>query len=220
MADSTTNIDTISSSQAQKEVTANAFFDAVGLASAFGRRASTTTGLTMGFYGTPRWKIDGVAVARTNAAFALTASSTRYVSINRGFSSFAEVASAFDADKLALYKVVTGSSTISSYEDHRDLHHYNRFQYSKITQAMADANQTLTYEQAMCESITLTGALTALRDVIVPAVPRDYTIFANVTGGFGVRVKTSGGSGITVADGKRAIVECDGTNVVRVTADV
>jgi hypothetical protein len=65
----------------------------------------------------------------------------------------------------------------------------------------------------------LTGTLTALRDVIVPTVRRQWTIFANVTGGFGVRVKTAAGSGITVADGKRAILECDGTNVVRVTPD-
>lgn len=220
MADSTTNIDTIASSQAQKEVTANAFFDASSIASAFGRRASTSTGLTLGLYGTARWKIDGAAVTRANAAFALTGSSTRYVSINRAFSSFAEVATAFDADKLALYKCVTSGSAITSYEDHRDLHHYNRFQYSRCTQAMADANQTLTYEQAMCDSITLTGALTALRDVIVPLVPRDYKIYANVTGGFGVRVIGASGTGITIADGKRAIVECDGTNVVRVTADV
>jgi hypothetical protein len=95
-----------------------------------------------------------------------------------------------------------------------------RFLYGRFTLAMGDANKTLTYEQAMCESMELTGALTALRDVIVPTVKRSYTVFANVTGGFGVRVKTSAGSGITVADGKRAIVECDGTNVVRVTADV
>lgn len=220
MSDSTQHIDTISNSQAQKEVTANAYFDASSPASAFGRRASACNGLTMGFYGTPRWKIDGVAVTRANAAFALTASSTRYISINRAFSSFAEVASAFDPDKLALYKAVTDGSNVTSYEDHRDLHHFIRFQYSRVTQAMADANKTLTYEQAMCESITLTGALTALRDVVVPLVPRAWIIFANVTGGFGVRVIGASGTGITVADGKRAIVECDGTNVVRVTADV
>jgi hypothetical protein len=85
---------------------------------------------------------------------------------------------------------------------------------------MADANKTLSYEQAMCESMELTGALSALRDVIVPLVPRSYIVFANTSGGFGVRVIGTSGTGITVADGKRAIVECDGTNVVRVTADV
>lgn len=72
----------------------------------------------------------------------------------------------------------------------------------------------------MCESMELTGALTALRDVIVPTITRDWTVFANTSGGFGVRVKTASGSGVTIADGKRALVECDGTNVVRVTADV
>lgn len=223
MADSTTNVDTISSSQAQKEVTANAFFDAVSIASAFGRRASTSTGLTIGIYGTPRWKIDGVAVTRANAAFALTGSSTRYVSINRTFTSFAESAGAFDPDKLALYKCVTSGSAITSYEDHRDLHHYTRFQYSRIVIAMADANVTLTYEQAMCESLEFTGANTATRDVIVPLVPRAYTVYNNTSGSpsTDIRIVSTGSptEGVTIGQGKTAIVECDGNRVRRITAD-
>jgi hypothetical protein len=66
----------------------------------------------------------------------------------------------------------------------------------------------------------LTGSLTALRDVIVPLVPRSYTVFANTSGGFGVQIIGASGTGITVADGKRALIECDGVNVVRLTADV
>lgn len=220
MADSTTNIDTISDSQATKEVTANAFFNAASIASAFGRRASTSSGLTIGFYGTPRWYIDGVAVSRANAAFALTGSSTRYVSINRAFSSFAEDASAFAPANLAILKAVTTGSAISSYEDHRDLHHFIRFQYSRIVIAMGDADKTLTYEQAMCESLEFTGANTAVRNVVVPSVPRAYTVYANTTTN-GVLVCTSGSptEGVTIAVGKTAIVECDGTRVRRITAD-
>jgi len=219
MADSTTNIDTITSSQAQKEVTANAFFDAASICSAFGRRGSTTTGLTWGYYGIGRWYINATPTAKANATVALTASSTRFVSANRALA-VTEIATAFAADKLALFKAVTAGSSVSSYEDHRDPHHINRFLYGRFVLAMVNANKTLTYEQAMCESMELTGALTALRDVVVPLVPRSWIVFANVTGGFGVRVIGSSGTGITVADGKRAIVECDGTNVVRVTADV
>lgn len=220
MADSTTIVDTISSSQAQKEVTANAFFDAVSITSAFGRRASTTTGLTMGFYGTPRWYIDGVAIVKANSTLAITASQTRYVSINRALTTFTEIASAFATDKLALYKTVTSGSAITSYEDHRDLHHYNRFQYSRIVIAMADADKTLTYEQAMCESLEFTGANTAVRVVTVPAVPRAWTVYANTTTN-GVLVATAGSptEGVTIAVGKTAIVECDGTRVRRITAD-
>jgi hypothetical protein len=219
MADSTTNLDALTQSQSSKEVTVNAALDAMSRAADLKRRASTCSGLTFGFYGTPRWYINATATAKANGTVTLTASSTRYVAADRALA-VTESATAFPADKLALYKTVTGTATVTSYEDHRDTHHQVRFLYGRFTLAMADANKTLTYEQAMCESMELAGALTALRDVVVPLVPRAYTVFANVTGGFGVRVIGASGTGITVADGKRAIVECDGTNVVRITADV
>lgn len=217
--DSTANLYQLTPGQANQETRVNELVDALSPSSAFGRNANTTAGLNFGFYGVPRWCLNATFTIKANFTQAITASSTRYVSIDRSLAS-SEVATAFAADKLAIYKVVTGASSHTSYEDHRDPHHINRFLYGRFTLAMADANKTLTYEQAMCESMELTGALTALRDVIVPTVVRNYIVFANTTGGFGVRVKTSAGSGITVADGKRAIVECDGTNVVRVTADV
>jgi hypothetical protein len=197
----------------------NAALDAASRAADFGRRASTSSGLTWGYHGTPRWYVNATATVKANTTLTLTASSTRFVSADRALA-VTEVATAFPADKLALYKIVTGTATVTSYEDHRDMHHRMRFMYGRFVLAMADANQTLTYEQAMCESMELTGALTALRNVTVPLVPRAWTVFANVTGGFGVQVIGASGTGITVADGKRAIVECDGTNVVRVTADV
>lgn len=219
MADSTSNIDAIISSQASKEVTANAFFNSASRAADFSRRGSTSSGLTWGYHGTPRWYINATATVKANATVVLTASSTRYVSSDRALA-VTESATAFPAAGLALYSVVTGASTVTSYQDHRDPHHLMRFLYGRFVLAMADANKTLTYEQAMCESMEITGALTALRDVVVPLVPRAWTVFANTTGGFGVRVIGATGTGITVADGMRAIVECDGTNVVRVTADV
>jgi hypothetical protein len=219
MSDSTTNLDQLSASQSNQEARVNELGDALSVAASFGRRASTTNGLSWGFYGVPRYYVSATAVAKANGTVSITSSATRYVSVDRALA-VSQVGSAFDPDKLAIFKVVTSSDSITSYEDHRDPHHVNRFLYGRFTLAMADANKTLTYEQAMCESMELTGALTALRDVIVPTVVRNYIVFANTSGGFGVRVKTSAGTGITVADGKRAIVECDGTNVVRVTADV
>lgn len=219
MADSTTNLVTIGSSDSGKEIKMNGLMDAASKAADFGRRWTASSGLTWGYFGPPRWYINATATAGANGTVSLTASSTRYVSASRALA-VTEAATAFAADKLALYKAVTGASTVSSYEDHRDPHHINRFLYGRFTLAMADANKTLSYEQAMCESMELTGALTALRDVVVPLVPRDYKVFANVTGGFGVRIIGASGTGITIADGKRAIVECDGTNVVRVTADI
>lgn len=218
MADSTDKLTQLTTAQAGKETTVNELMRAVSPASVLARRQSSS-GLSWDYYGIDRWHINATATTKANTTLTLTASSTRYVSADRALA-LTESATAFPADKLAIYKIVTGTATVTSYEDHRDPHHVNRFLYGRFVQAMADANQTLTYQQAMCESMELTGALTALRDVIVPVVPRNYTVFANTTGGFGVRVIGATGTGVTVADGKRAIVECDGTNVVRVTADI
>lgn len=219
MADSTTNLYALSAAQANQEARINEMFDPFSPASAFGRKADTSTGRTWGYNGIARWYINASATPKLNGTVTITASATRYVSADRALA-VTEVATAFPASGLALYKAVTSASAVTSYEDHRDPHHTNRFLYGRFVLAMADANKTLTYEQAMCESMELTGALTALRDVVVPLVPRNWIVFANVTGGFGVRVIGASGTGITVADGKRAMVECDGTNVVRVTADV
>lgn len=217
MSDSTSLLTQLTTAQAGKETTVNELNNAFSPASYFGRRQSSSA-LNWNYYGLSRWHINATATVKANTTLALTASSTRYVAADRALA-VTDNATAFPPEKLALYKVVTGSATVSSYEDHRDPHHVNRFLYGRVTQAMGDANKTLTYQQAMCESIELTGALTALRDVIVPLVPRSYTIYANTTGGFGVRVIGASGTGITIADAKRAIVECDGTNVVRITAD-
>ena len=88
------------------------------------------------------------------------------------------------------------------------------------SRAMADANQTLTQAEALCERVTTTGALTAQRNLVVPLVRRSWTVRNACTGGFGVQVIGASGTGTVVASGKVAIVECDGTNVLRVTADV
>jgi hypothetical protein len=218
MADSTAKLTQLTAAQAGKETTVNELMAALSIGSPLARRQSSS-GLSWDYYGVDRWYVNATATTKANTTLTLTASGTRYVAADRSLA-VTDNATAFPANKLALYKVVTGTATVTSYEDHRDLHHINRFLYGRFTLAMADANKTLTYEQAMAESMELTGALTALRDVVVPLVPRAWTVYANTSGGFGVRVIGASGTGITVADGKRAIVECDGTNVVRITADV
>ena len=218
MADSTDKLTQLTTAQAGKETTVNELMRAVSPASPLARRQSAS-GLSWDYYGIDRWHINATATTKANTTLTLTASSTRYVAADRALA-VTESATAFPADKLAIYKIVTGTATVTSYEDHRDPHHINRFLYGRFVLAMADANKTLTYEQGMSESMELTGALTALRDVVVPIIPRAWTVYANTSGGFGVQIIGASGTGVTVADGKRAIVECDGTNVVRVTADV
>ena len=63
-------------------------------------------------------------------------------------------------------------------------------------------------------NLTSTGTLTATRDLIVPSIDKPYIIENNTTGGQSIRVKTTAGTGITVPNGKTAMVYANSTNVV------
>jgi hypothetical protein len=83
--------------------------------------------------------------------------------------------------------------------------------------AMPDANYTLitangSTDEARNMAIRLSGTLTTGRNLVVPTAPKLY--FIDNTTGQTVTVKTSAGSGVGVPAGKRAIVWCDGTNVL------
>lgn len=216
MSNSTTNLDLISVSQASKETTGNALLDAASPAMLFGRRASTTTALTWGFYG-GRMLVDGVLTAIANGTVALTASLTNYVEATRAGVVSANT-TAFTPGSIPLYTIVAGASTITSYTDERAWVTPPAIA-GRLALAMSDANTTLTAAQARNQILEFTGTLTAGRDIIVPDGAQQWTVFNNTTGGFALTVKTTAGSGIAIAAAKRAIVYADGTNVVRVTAD-
>lgn len=78
------------------------------------------------------------------------------------------------------------------------------------------ANVTLTEIESRYPAIDLTGAITANINVIVTTTPKLLLVKNSTTGAFTVTVKTSAGSGIVVSQGTRALLYCDGTNVVSV----
>ncbi len=215
MANSTTNLDTIVSSQAAKEAAANAVFDAASPATLYGRRASTCTGLTWGYYG-GNVLVNGVLTQIANGTLALTASTTNYIEANPTTGAVSSNTTGFTAGRVPLYSVVTGASTVTSYTDQRlavpDV-------TGLLAKAMSDANTTLTQAEARNQILQFTGTLTAGRNIVLPLVPREYTVFNGTTGGFALTFIGASGTGIAVAAGKRARVYADGTNVVRVTAD-
>jgi hypothetical protein len=215
MSNSTITYDPIVQSQASKEVTANAFFDALSPASFFGRRASTTSGLTWGYYG-GTMLVDGVLTQLANGTLALTASATNYVEINRA-GTISKNTTGYTPGSIPLYTIVTGVSTVTSYTDHRAWVQ-PKDQTSNVSIAVTAADVTLTAAQASCRYLTTTGILTGNRNVIVPN-NWEGIVFCNNTGAFTTTFKTSGGAGIVVAQTKRAILYADGTNVVRITAD-
>lgn len=68
--------------------------------------------------------------------------------------------------------------------------------------------------------IELTGTLTAARVVEVPAKKKLYYIYNNTSGGFAVTVKVNGQTGISVSNGKKVVLVCDGTDVYNAVNDI
>lgn len=119
MADSTTHLDLIRGGQRQKEVTANALFDAMSGPTLFGRRAARCTGLVWAYYG-GRYR-DAIVLP---AVRLLAANTTTYMVATRvdGVVSFFTGTSEWNnGDQyMRLYRIVTGATGVTSYEDHRN----------------------------------------------------------------------------------------------------
>jgi len=215
MSNSTITYDPILQAQSGKETTANAMFDALSPASFFGRRASTSSGLTWGYYG-GTMLVDGALTQIANGTLALSASTTNYVEITRA-GVISKNTTAFTPGAIHLYTIVTGASTVTSYTDYRAWVQ-PKDQTSNVSIAVTAADVTLNDAQARCRYLTTTGILTGNRNVIVPN-NWEGIVFCSNTGAFTTTFKTKSGAGIVVAQTKRALLYADGTNVVRVTAD-
>lgn len=222
MASSTTNLDLIAQSQSSKEVTANALFDAGSPATLFGRRSSLCSGLNWFYYGGVMM-VDGVLTSISNnaAALTLTASATNYIEATRaGVVSKNTVG--FTGGSIPLYTAVTAASSVTSYTDQRAwvAPAYLPSNGSiAVTAADVDLTAPANADKARCSYLTTTGALTANRNVIVPN-SWHAVVFCNNSGAFTTTFKTAAGSGVVVAQGKRALLLADGTDVVRLSADV
>jgi len=69
-------------------------------------------------------------------------------------------------------------------------------------------------DEARQAVLNITGTLTAAINVICPTVEKEYTVLNNTTGGYAITLKTASGTGISVPNGKLALVICDGVNVL------
>ena len=88
---------------------------------------------------------------------------------------------------------------------------------------VGSGNITLTDSEANYAQLEFTGTLVANISVIVPDEAKIYHVsnaIAATSPQYTLTVKTSGGTGIAVGQGTRAIVGSDGTNVERYSADV
>jgi hypothetical protein len=88
-----------------------------------------------------------------------------------------------------------------------------------VTQAITDGAATVitipdgATGVARNMAIECTGALTGARVLEVPAKKKLYVIYNNTTGGYAVTVKVSGQTGVSVPNGKKVLLVCDGTDV-------
>ena len=118
MSDSTANLDQVSSTAIQRETTINALLDAASPSTIYGRRASTCTGLTFGYYG---GRMNGTSVA--NGTVSATASNSNYVVAHRTTLAVTVATSTTNWNDTAtygrMYKLTAGASSVTAYEDHR-----------------------------------------------------------------------------------------------------
>jgi hypothetical protein len=213
-----TTLAQLSSGQYNKETIANENFGAVSPAGLFGKKYSTTTGLTLGYYG-GIMMIDGVLTSIADGTVALTASQTNYVEATRAGTVLANYATGWTAGRIQLFEILTGSSSISSITDLRPwaaAPHVGSY----LSKAFpSDANYTLTMSEARARMIRMSGTLGAQRNVVVP-LNGDWMFYNNTAGGFGIQIIGASGTGIVIANGTKAFVYGDGTNILRATADV
>lgn len=84
---------------------------------------------------------------------------------------------------------------------------------------MTDADYTLTTangatDQSRAMFVTLSGTLSQARNVVCPTASKLYFVTNGTTGGFAITFKTSAGTGISVPNGSRMVLYCNGTNVI------
>jgi len=84
--------------------------------------------------------------------------------------------------------------------------------WTSASHTLTTANGTT--DEARCAILQCSGAPGAAATVICPTASKVYIIKNSVTGGYAVTLKTSAGTGVSVANGSTALLYCDGTNVV------
>lgn len=221
MADYSTNLRSLAVGASPYAV-ANAVNNAESPAALFGIDEVGTGGLTLSLFG-GKVVVSGTVTSLGNqTSLPVTASSTNYVEFDpedTGTSSGIKInTTAWTPGYVALYTVTTDGSGITSWTDYRTWGAPSNPR--GVVNMASDANKTLTQAEANVHILEITSTtLTTTRDIVLPLVPRQWTVFNNTTGSQSLQFIGASGTGITVANAKRAIIYADGTNIVRVTAD-
>ena len=87
------------------------------------------------------------------------------------------------------------------------------FDYTVID-VSGTGDYTLTGTELNRVAYRFTGTLTGNRNIVCPATVQQYWVDNQTTGSFTLTVKVTGGAGVTVAAGVRAILYSDGTDML------
>ena len=81
------------------------------------------------------------------------------------------------------------------------------------------ASYTLSDSEAQTRMVRVSGTLTQNCSVVFPTQAGKDWLFDNAangaTGTYTVTVKTTGATGVTVTTGKKVLIACDGTDIVK-----
>lgn len=173
---------------------------------------SSSTGLTAYFtqgyiqVGANSYLLSGSSVVLTDA-------STNYVAYDPTTQGLVSNTTGFTPSTVALAVIDTAAGVVVSSGTVGGL---TLLSMGYISVAIT-GNTTLTNLQASADTIKMTGTPGAFNLVVPNKQPPTW--YVNATDGI-CTVKTSAGTGIAVAVGKTACVRADGTNCIRLTADV
>ena len=93
-----------------------------------------------------------------------------------------------------------------------------------VVEYTSDANKTITLTESnssqdarnlfLYVDTDMSTTLTATRDLIVPTIEKTYIVHNDTAGSQSIRVKTSGGTGITIPNGKKVLLYVNGVDVI------
>ena len=86
---------------------------------------------------------------------------------------------------------------------------------NNLAQVGAGTTGSAQYAVILCS-----GARTAARNVVVPSSSRNYIVINSTTGGFGIVVKGSATTGVTVAAGETALIVWNGSDYTKVASSL
>ena len=223
MADSTTHLDTIIQGSGSQDLQANALYDAASPATLFARRASTSSGLTWGYYGGNVTKSDGTQTTIANGTLSLTPSVTNYVVAQKSDGAVSVLTSTTNWNDTAnywrLYNITAGASSVSSYTDERELGRMTGLGTGLVAPVTKTGNITLgaNENEVICNggasiTVTLPSASSWVGRKVRIKTRAAYTVISASSNVKPLDTDTAGTAILAATAGKWAELVSDGSN--------